>query len=199
MKTLRVALQRAEQDLRELGRPFALAGGFAVSVRAEPRTTRDVDFVVAVQDDQSAEVLVADMGARGYQILTAIEQSAVGRLATVRLMSPTGTLVDLLFASSGVEAEIVESAEVIEVLHGVLLAVPTVGHLIAMKVLSRDDRQRPQDRVDLAALFKDSTAADLVIARDALRLITERGYHRGLDLLTALDRAHAELAPRSDP
>jgi hypothetical protein len=36
MKSLRTTLRRAERDLRELGQRFALAGGFAVSVRAEP-------------------------------------------------------------------------------------------------------------------------------------------------------------------
>jgi hypothetical protein len=100
-----------------------------------------------------------------------------------------------LFASSGVEWEIVNRAEVIEVFRGVHLAVPSVGHLIAMKVLSRNDQERPQDRVDLAALFKHATAADFVEAQDALQLIMERGYHRGVDLLAALDGARAELSP----
>jgi hypothetical protein len=104
-------------------------------------------------------------------------------------------VIDLLFASSGVEWEIVNRAEVLEVFRGVLLAVPRVGHLIAMKVLSRNDQGRPQDRVDLAALFKHATAADFIEAHDALKLITERGYHRGIDLPAALDGARAELSP----
>ncbi len=168
-----------------------------MSVRAEPRTTRDVDFVVKVRDDEDAERLVADLAARGYGIVTAIEQSAVGRLATVRLQAASGAVVDLLFASSGVEPEIVERAEVLQVLRDVRLAVPIAGHLIAMKVLSRDDRERPQDRVDLGALLKRATAEDLADARDALCLISKRGFNRGIDLLAALDEACRELgAPR---
>lgn len=32
------------RHLQRLGRPFALVGGLAVSLRAEPRFTRDVDL-----------------------------------------------------------------------------------------------------------------------------------------------------------
>lgn len=195
MKRVRAALRGAEQDLRELGRRFALAGGFAVSVRTQPRTTRDVDFVVATLGDPDAEQLVADMVARGYRVLTAVEQTAASRLATVRLQSSAGAVVDLLFASTGVESEIVEASELLEVLRGIHIAVPTVGHLIAMKVLSRNDRERPQDRVDLAELFKCATADDLVEAQGALDLITRRGFHRKLDLNAAFAQARAELGP----
>lgn len=193
MRRIRAAIERAERDLSELGKRFALAGGFAVSVRAEPRTTRDVDLIVATLDDADAERLVADLAARGYGIVTAIEQTKVGRLATVRLRAPSGTIVDLLFASSGVESEIVERAEVLEVVRGIQLAVPVVGDLIALKVLSRDDRERPQDRVDLAALLRRARSEDLARARATLQLITDRGFDRGIDLGEALNRAVAEL------
>jgi len=196
MKRVRAALVRAAQDLSALGRSFALGGGFAVSVRAEPRTTRDVDFLVAVRDDEDAERLAADLVARGYVIVAAIEQTAVGRLATVRLRSPSSAVVDLLFASSGAEAEIIARSDEIEVLRGIRLGVPTVGHLIALKVLSRDDRERPQDRVDLAALLRRATRADLTEAREALELITERGFNRGKQLVDELDGVVAEF-PRS--
>ena len=32
--------------------------------------------------------------------------------------------------------------------------VASIAHLIALKVLARDDRTRPQDRLDLAGLFR---------------------------------------------
>jgi len=37
---------------------WALVGGLAVSVRTEPRFTRDLDLAVAVADDRAAEDLV---------------------------------------------------------------------------------------------------------------------------------------------
>jgi hypothetical protein len=72
-----------------------------------------------------------------------------------------GGVVDLLFASSGIEPEIAAAADALDVVPG--LAVPTarMGHLIALKVLARDDRTRPQDRVDLPALLQRADAAAL--------------------------------------
>ena len=58
---------------------------------------------------------------------------------------------------------------------------------------ARDDRLRPQDRVDLAALLSRADGAALAEARAALALIGDRGFHRGRDLLAALDGAVQEF------
>ena len=52
-------------------------------------------------------------------------------------------MTELLYASSGVESEIVEATDDVEVLPGLVLPVATIGHLVAMKLLARDDRRRP--------------------------------------------------------
>jgi len=178
-------------DLRDLARRFALVGGLAVSARTEPRLTRDADLVVLVTGDRDAEALVRDLQGRGWRVTTAIEQDVAGRLATVRLAlagaDVRGAVVDLLFASSGIEPEIVAAADPIEVIPGFTIPVARLGHLIALKVLARDDRTRPQDRVDLAALLARADAAVVGEARDSLALVTRRGFHRGRDLLGALD------------
>jgi predicted nucleotidyltransferase len=95
-------------------------------------------------------------------------------------------VVDLLFASSGIEPEIVAAAESIETVRGFTVPVARLGHLIALKVLARDDRSRPQDRVDLAALVSRADDAALAEARESLSLVARRGYHRGRDLAAAL-------------
>jgi predicted nucleotidyltransferase len=182
-------------DLTALGREFAIVGGFAVSIRTEPRTTRDVDFAVAVRDDADAENLTFELVSRGYVVQTAIEQVGVGRLATVRLKAPSGAIVDLLFASSGIEPEIVGDAEKLEMLPGLEMPVPRVGHLIALKVLSRDDRNRPQDRVDLGALLRVASSDEVDCARSALDLIQERGFARGKNLKRELAQAVLDLTP----
>ncbi len=92
-------------------------------------------------------------------------------------------MVDLLFASSGIESEIVGAAEVVEVFPSLSLPVATAGHLLALKILSRDDERRPLDRADLLALLAVATKDDLAAARAALTLIEERGYARGKLLL----------------
>ena len=168
-------------------------GGFAVSVRAEPRTTRDVDFAVAVKDDREAEEFAFQLSTRGYIVGTSVEQTGTGRLATIRTTAPSGTLVDLLFASSGIEAEIAAAATPVDFLGGLPIPVAATGHLIVCKLLARDDRSRPQDRVDLRALFVVASPADLALARTALELVSSRGYARGKDLARSLEEALAEL------
>src|SRR5262249_41798736 len=123
--------------------------------------------------------------------------NAAGRLATVRLalaaQDVRGAVVDLLFASSGIEPEVVLAAEAIEVVPGLSVPVARLSHLIALKVLARDDRTRPQDRVDLAALLTRADPAALGEARESLALVTRRGYERGRDLQRALDAAVNEF------
>lgn len=191
MNSLEAALRRVANELDARGRPWALVGGLAVSARAEPRTTRDVDVVVDVRDDADAESLVLDLQASGFRVLAAVEQDSVHRLATVRLVAPGGTergvVVDLLFASSGIEPEVARCAEPIEVLAGLRIPVARIGHLIALKLLARDDRRRPQDFDDLRSLLRESSEADLVEARKAVRTIETRGYHRERKLAESLE------------
>jgi predicted nucleotidyltransferase len=97
-----------------------------------------------------------------------------------------GPVVDLLFASSGIEPEIIEAAESLELLPGLHLPVATIGHLIALKVLARDDVERPQDIVDLRALARRASDSERRRAREAVALIHARGYHRDRDLEAAL-------------
>ena len=102
---------------------FALVGGLAVSTRVEPRFTRDADLAVAVGGDAEAEALIHDLRSR-YRVEAVIEQEAVGRLATVRLSTsadPRAPVVDLLFASSGIEQEVVSEAEPMELLRGLTM------------------------------------------------------------------------------
>ena len=168
-----------------------------MSARTEPRLTRDADLAVLVADDRDAEALVRDLQGHGWHVVAAVEQDVAGRLATVRLAPAgedvRGAVVDLLFASSGIEPEIVAAADPIEAVPGFEVPVARLGHLIALKVLARDDRTRPQDRVDLAALLTRADAAALGEARDSLALVTRRGFHRGRDLLGALDAAVNEF------
>jgi len=177
-------------QLREGERPWALLGGLAVSVYVPPRFTRDVDVAVAVANDADAEALVYRLQLAGFSVLGALEQEAVRRLATVRLTPPgegsEGVVVDLMFASSGIESEICLSAEPIEVLPGVLAPVARPGHLVALKLLARDDVRRPQDIADIRALMDVLDDDELERAQRAVALIKERGFDRGRDLSRAL-------------
>ena len=200
-----MALSRLEEETRRIldllaahGVRHAIVGGLAVSARTEPRFTRDVDIAVAAESDRAAEHLILGLGRHGYSPAALIEQEATGRIATVRLAGMTsdegGSIVDLLFASSGIEDEVVATAEVIELFEGFLVRVATIPALIALKLLARDDVSRPQDRVDLLALVTRSTPTERILARGLCQLISGRGYARGRALLADLAALESALA-----
>jgi hypothetical protein len=182
------ALARLATDLDAAGARWALVGGFAVSLRARPRTTFDIDVAVGAEDDRQAESLVRHLIYLGYrQSELVLEQTATSRLATVRLLArevekgPPIPL-DLLFASSGIEPEIVATAERLEVLPGLVAPVALLGHLLAQKILAGRD----QDWVDARRLLENADATELRRARESLELITARGFARGKDLVAGL-------------
>lgn len=191
MNRVEAALRRIASDLDTSRVRWALVGGFAVSVRTEPRFTRDVDVAVIVDDDPAAERLVDSLTRLGYRLDAIVEQDAVGRLATARMIAPgdvhLGVVVDVLFAAAGIEAEIVAAAEVLDVLPDLSMPVATAGHLVALKLLARDDETRPQDAADLRALRSVLDAVDHAAARTAVKLIVDRGFALGRPLVALAD------------
>lgn len=191
MNDLESLLQRIIRDLDDQGAAAALVGGIAVSARSEPRFTRDVDLAVAVEDDVEAEAVVAAVSERGWRVTATMEHEATGRLAAVRLEpreeGSGGRVVDLLFASSGIEREVVAAAEELEILPGLRALVASIGHLIVLKVLARAE-DRPQDAADVGMLLERASRDDLRVAREAARLVVERGFHRGRDLVIETER-----------
>jgi hypothetical protein len=184
------ALRHAVADLDALNARWALIGGLAISVRSIPRFTKDLDFAIAVADDSEAEDIEHRLRGRGYRPVEIIEQDYVERLSGVR---PEGAgsdaVVDLLFASSGIENEVVASATRLEVLPGLTAPVATTGHLIALKTLAG----RNQDLTDLESLIPGASTADLETARESVRLIQVRGFNREQDVISDLEKLIADL------
>lgn len=102
-----------------------------------------------------------------------------------RLEDATARILDRL-AAHGVPMAVVGGLAVSARTEGLPAPIATVGALIALKLLARDDTHRPQDRVDLVALRAVATRADLDEARRLAGLIDRRGYGRGRDLGAAL-------------
>lgn len=193
------AVERALRDFlsaRPADVAVALVGGLAVSARAEPRFTRDLDFAIAVASDEEAAHYVFRLRQVGYEIVTALEQITQHRLSTIRLRrGGRGPLLDLLFAACGIETEIVQAAEPLEIASGVITDVAQVGHLIAMKLVSRDARRRPHDQQDLVELANVADDREWQRAETAVELILQRGFSRGRDLRAGLAEIRA-LADR---
>jgi len=120
------------------------------------------------------------------------------RLATVRLRDPSGITVDLLTASSGIEAEIVERATAVTIEDIGPVPVAQAEELLAMKVLSMDAR-RLQDRIDAVRLLEVNRDLDLPRVRDNLRLIEARGFGRRQDLTAKLEDVLASVRLESVP
>ena len=182
MESVDAVLRQAAVDLDAIGARWAVIGGLAVAFRAEPRFTKDVDVAVAVADDDEAEGIVNRLQVRGYALASLVEPDYVNRLATARLVKPkagtSSAFIDLLFANSGIEDEVVRRADRLEVLPDVFMPVASIGHLIALKVLAG----RHQDLTDLGYLISGASEADLDEARTAVAIIQGRGFNRGLHL-----------------
>lgn len=178
-------LTRAIADLQECGAEFAVVGGLAVGVYAEPRFTSDVDLAILSEDDQTAERLTVAMFQRGYQLVSQLENKPTRRLRAVRLKlagEENCPLVDLLFAASGIESEVVNNAVVAEVFPGVVAPVARPAELIAMKLLASDNHRRHFDSRDMIVLIHEADSATIEIVRNRLVLIESRGWNRSRDL-----------------
>jgi hypothetical protein len=176
-------LLRLAADLTELHLQWALIGGLAVSARVEPRTTIDLDVVIAVMGDREAERIVRLLKTRGYRENPTepfLEQKETGRLAAARLLLPheegTGLRVDLLFDSSGIEPQVIAAAENLELLPGFFAPVARREHLLALKVLAAREKDMP----DIRALLAGMDDAARQETREALALIERLGYGREL-------------------
>lgn len=176
------ALQDLVRDLREQGAAFAVVGGLAASARGEVRFTRDVDVAVAVGSDEAAEALLFGLSRRGYVVVATVEQEATSRLATARLRHRDGIVCDLAFATSGIEGEVVRSAETLEIFPDVLVPTASPAALLAMKTLSVNP-QRPRDLEDIRAILAANPALREAEVTLLLEAVQTRGYARGQDLL----------------
>jgi hypothetical protein len=194
LSALLEVLAAAITDVEATGVACALVGGIAVGVRAYERTTRDVDLVVACTDDAAVESLVRELRRRGYGLAQVLEHVSTGRISTVRMTSNRSprTLVDLLVATTGIEAEIVRSAERMEVAAGVACPVARRGHLVAMKVLS-SGAQRPRDAQDLIELLRGISVEELALARAAARSIDAAGLHPKRSIAKDLEGVVSEV------
>lgn len=182
-------LRSIAETLESLNIEYALIGALAVSIYTEPRTTRDIDIAIALSNEEE-EVLIQSLMKAGYNKRSVLLHVMPTQKLGTRLQQLNGerssTPLDLLTSSSGIEREVVESSQPIEVFPGLLIPIAIMGHLIAMKVLSENEEDRSKDRMDLKNLLKVAEPNDLEIAKEALLLIEERGFSRGKDLMQSL-------------
>lgn len=189
--------RRITQDLAEADAKFAVVGGLAIAIRAEPRFTRDIDLALAVADDPQAERILRTLILKGYRPLAEMDRNDRPRLATMRMIPPghtldeidrgEATIIDLLFACCGIEEEVVATAEPLVVVADVIAPVAQIPHLLAMKCLSHG-KHRPLDLVDIQSLILRATIVELSEARRLVKLIESRRFNDRRPLSTEFER-----------
>ena len=191
-------LRRIASDLHQSGVKWCLVGGLGTSVYIEPRTTKDIDVVVSVSGEEQSGRLKDFLLSRGYINPQLLMHSSPTRHTGWRVFIPSSREasipLDILVAACGIEKTIVASAITIEILPGLSLPVASLGHLVAMKVLSQNSFERLQDRVDLLALLRSATEQDRITAAHALREISHVGFAGGRDLVAELGALEAGKA-----
>jgi Nucleotidyl transferase AbiEii toxin, Type IV TA system len=186
------ALSGLTRALEAQGLRFAVVGGLAASARGEARFTRDVDVAILVGTDPDAEAVVFSLNRVGYVLIATVEQEATKRLATARLRDSDGIVCDLIFATCGIEHEVVDSAEKLELFQNVSVPTATAEALLAMKTLSATPK-RARDFEDIRAILRENSDFDESLVKELLATIERRGYARGQNLLEKWDRIRADL------
>ena len=126
---LREALKRVAVALKEIGRPYALTGGYAAWALGAPENAHDVDFLVHPDD---VDAIVERLRERGLEI----EHPPEDWLVKIRT---DGVVVDLLHRAHGFDvSDGLARAEGLSVL-SVTMAVLSATDLVTEKLLALDE------------------------------------------------------------
>lgn len=147
MTDLESALVEATSVLAQLGVPYMLIGGLAVSSWGEARATLDVDLTIWV-DLQDVDSVVSRICSR----LTALPKEPmpfVWRTRVLPIVSQSNIRVDLIFAALHDEKHMIDRAQPKQIA-GTVVMVASVEDLLYMKLAS----ERPKDLEDCRALLR---------------------------------------------
>lgn len=149
------AIRRLEPTLRALhdwfnstGTPYLIIGGVAVSLLSKPRTTRDVDIVVTIDEEGWAAFLES---ATTFGFVPRIDDPlgfALRSRVLLLMHESERTRVDVSLGALPFELESIRNAVVVRV-GEIELCLPRVEDLIIMKAVA----SRPIDLADIATLL----------------------------------------------
>lgn len=136
---------------------YVLIGGLAVSARARPRATKDIDFLIAAEKKFYEETLPIIVSAQKCTMKVFTSNQLDPLHGLVRIYDSTGQeLVDLIPVFWNWQNEIIGHAENIEVF-GRSVPVARIEDIIVLKLKAGG----PQDMLDVEELFKAAKATHL--------------------------------------
>lgn len=143
------ALRRISRALDESGIDHVFVGGIAVVAWSRPRTTVDIDVLVAAEA-ADPEVLAEVLNREGFALEGAVQRDVLMAGFRMRRDYPghPPVSVDVLASSNPAAIEIVKRG-VSRTLAGITLRTPTVEDLIVLKLQAG----RHQDLADCEALL----------------------------------------------
>ncbi len=190
MSSLSHAVKNLVKDLTELNVKFAFVGALAIGARGRTRQTIDADVAVSVLNNEDSQKLVDQLVLMRYGINNIYKNGSSIGLARLFSKDTDNSLVELdfLFALSGIEKEVVETAEVLEIWPGLFAPIASIPALLAMKARCQELPERIQDKADLVTqLIPAASENDIIEARKLIKIIEERGFNDGRNLLLAFD------------
>lgn len=191
--SLSKALKCLVQDLDQLKVRYAFVGALAIGARGRTRQTIDIDIaisIVASDEISSPDILINQLILKGYGVNNIYKNE--NRIILARLFSSNDEFslveIDMLFELCGIEDEVVSSAEIIEIWSSVFAPIASMPVLLAMKARCQELPERIQDKADLLnQLIPFATEDEIKEARKLIKLMEDRGFNEGRELLVKFD------------
>lgn len=142
---------------------FALVGGMAVSARARPRATKDIDFIIQAEPEFYNNVLPREIIKRKLTSKTFQSDKLDPMNGLVRIYDSEGNeLVDLIPVFFKWQNDIIHKAELVKIFE-TTIPVARIEDLVVMKLVAGG----PQDMLDIRELL----LAAKVVGIDEKRLL----------------------------
>jgi predicted nucleotidyltransferase len=162
------ALRSLVEWLRGESVPAVVIGGIAVSAIGRPRTTKDIDALVLVDEDGWPSFLESARR-QGFQERLSDALAFAKRSRVLLLVHrETGIEIDVSFGALPFEHEVVARSRVCEAL-GVNVPLPTPEDLIVLKAVAH----RAQDMADIQSVLDAQPTIDLKRVRGWVRQFAE--------------------------
>jgi hypothetical protein len=135
---------RIVDALREAGIPFMLVGGLALSAHHYERTTHDIDFFCMKKLYPQFDAVMKQLG---YGLLH--EPTDL----YVRYTLQGRSIVDFIFSNEHTFALMENASQEVPML-GATVRVPSLDHLLSMKLFALEQGKRLKDMADISELLK---------------------------------------------